>query len=119
MHNPALIRLLLSDPEFRVRAYTAYCIGMRPDIGCFSELSDLLSDEVSFVCGQAVQALGRLGCIQSLEVLRARLEDTRTIYSNSDIRVCDYSAIALSRIGYVEKDKLFDVVELDNSEGER
>jgi HEAT repeat protein len=108
--NSALIAKLLEDANYRVRAFTAEAIGKRPDIGCPPELIKLTNDDVAFVSGLAVRAVGRLQYGEYRKILTQKLDDKRKVYSNSNIRVCDYAAIALVRSDHLDTQILWEIL---------
>jgi HEAT repeat protein len=55
-----LITKLLSDKHYRVRAFLAEMIGLRPDLKLGEDLLPLADDDVEFVRGLTIRALGRL-----------------------------------------------------------
>lgn len=93
-----LIIGFLSDNHYRVRAMLADILGERPDLDLGEHLLQLVDDDVSFVRGLAIQAIGMLRVESAKESLVAHLNDEEEIFSNSKDRVCDYAIIALISI---------------------
>ncbi len=97
-HASVIIRMLSND-HYRVRAHLADVLGSRPDMNLSAYLVKLVDDDVEFVRGLAIRALGELRYKPAKDKLLSRLNDKKKIYSDADDRVCDYTAKALVKIG--------------------
>lgn len=93
-----LIQQLLKAKHYRVRAYLAEIAGLRPDLEMGENIIQLVDDNVPFVRGLAIRALSRLNYFKAKDCLEKCLDDTATIYSGSNIRVCDYAVLALVKL---------------------
>ena len=96
--HSTLIVQLLTDKHYRVRAFLSEVLGLRPDLNLGEHLINLIDDDVAFVRGLAIRALSRLNYQPAVANITSRLSDEEKIYSDSDDRVCDYSAMALVKI---------------------
>jgi HEAT repeat protein len=93
---------LLSDPHELVRFYGAGALARIADPDAVRPLITLLSDSYAPVRGIAAYALGRIADPLAVETLRALLSDTTKNNRLKNLRVCDYAAQALTRIGTPE-----------------
>jgi len=92
---------LLKDKSADVRYYVAGTLGEIGDARAVDALIPLLNDEFFYVRGAVAIALGKIGDARAVDHLIPLLKDT-TKPEYDKLRICDYVAEALRKIGTPE-----------------
>lgn len=98
VNKTAIVELLKSDYVW-VRSALVEAIGRRRDLNWGQEIKGLVNDRNAFVRGLTIRALGSLKYENALPEIEARLSDEKPVFSDSDIRISDFAAIAASKLG--------------------